>query len=142
MRPTIHWMQLEEGGCLPTQAHAGDAGFDLYTTKDHHMDPGETYDAPTGIAVQLPEGFYGRIIGRSSTIRKRGLLVVEGIIDQGYTGHLFFAVHNPSEFERDIRAGERLAQFILVPLVEPIWRRTGEFLYTERGSSGFGSTGT
>lgn len=124
-----------------TRSHAGDAGLDLFCSQDMEILPGRFEDIPVGVSVELPEGFWGLLTGRSSTLRKRGLMVAQGVIDQGYRGPLFTGVWNLTPGPVKVSRGERLAQLILVPLweggVEPVL-----FLSeSSRGSAGFGSSG-
>lgn len=124
----------------PFRAHEGDAGYDLFTVKDVLLEPGVPQDVPTGIRMELPVGFWARITGRSSTIRKHKILVNEGIIDQGYTGELFVLCINLGEPIR-IPAGTRLAQLIPHPLVNTDWQEVTSLNETSRGQKGFGSSG-
>lgn len=135
--------RLDPTAFLPTRGHSDDAGLDLYVIGDHEFYVGEGKDVPTGIAVELPVGTWGMLVGRSSTIRTHELLVNTAIIDRGYRGELFIHVTNIGRFQRSITHGTRLAQLILMPneteLVEPEWR--DQLTYHARGSNGFGSTG-
>lgn len=127
---------------LPTRGHDDDAGYDLYTLEDTVIEPGEFADVPTGVAVDLPDGLWGMITGRSSTLRKRKLLVSTGIIDNGYTGVLFAGCQNLSTKPVVVLAGERVAQIILLPTSALGF--TAQFGQTRtklRGENGFGSTG-
>ena len=128
---------------LPTQAYPDDAGFDLYTVGQHLIEPGEFVDVPCGCSVQLPDGMWGLLVGRSSTLRKHELMVNPGIIDTGYRGPLYAGVRNlgPEVFE--VKHGMRLAQLIPLPnlaagLVPTPVQRLDE---SARGQSGFGSSG-
>lgn len=131
---------------VPTRAHQGDAGFDLYASREVIIQPGSFQDVPTDIAIAMPPGIYGRITGRSSTWRKLNLLVLEGIIDNGYTGELFVGVHHPTwggpfaGMPARIQQGDRIAQIIFAPLYIPTFR-DGLLPETDRGAKGFGSTG-
>lgn len=124
-----------------TRAHVGDAGLDLYCSEDVTILPGRFEDIPVGVSVELPGGFWGLLTGRSSTLRKRGLMVAQGVIDQGYRGPLFTGVWNLTAEPVRVSRGERLAQLILVPLweggVESVLFLSG----SSRGSAGFGSSG-
>lgn len=133
--------RLHDRALLPTRAYDGDAGWDLYVDGDAYLTPGQVTDVPTGLAVAIPDGHYGRIVGRSSTHRRRGLSVVEGVIDAGYRGPLFAGVWNPGEKGVSIPDGERLAQLIVTavpshPLVE-----VDSLPESQRGANGFGSSG-
>lgn len=128
----------------PRRKYDNDAGFDLYTSRDIWLWPFSHADIHTDIRVALPPGFWGRITGRSSSVR-RGLLVSEGIIDTGYRGELYFGVLNLRPWPRKVKAGERLAQLILhnhpCERVEWYYVKPNELSSSERGGKGFGSTG-
>jgi len=134
---------LDGEGKLPSKGYSGDAGWDLYTSRDVAIPPDKTTDTHTDIYIKIPNGMYGRLTGRSSTLRKYGLLVNEAIIDSNYTGELFVCVRNMGTKTFYIKKGMRLAQ-IIFGLVLPIqFEITEEALREEgRGSNGFGSTGT
>lgn len=132
-----------EDARVPTRANRGDAGFDLYVSGRHVIGSGEFLDIPCGIRMALPAGHWGEITGRSSTLRSRGLLVIEGVIDNGYVGPLFTGVFNLSSTPAIVESGERLAQMIMhriydVPTIEI---DAFELPNTDRGTDGFGSSG-
>ena len=127
---------------LLTRAYPGDAGFDLFCREEHWIGPGESVDIPLGVRVQLPEGWWGLLTGRSSTLRKRGLLVAQGVIDQGYRGPLYAYVRNMTEEMVRVRDGERLAQLIPLPLFPGTIELVEDLEGHERGVNGFGSSGT
>jgi len=126
----------------PTRAFSGDAGFDLAASRDVRVKPGIRLDMLTNLRMALPPGFWGLIMGRSSTFKIRGIQVIPSVIDHGYRGPLYVQLWNPSrEAVVDIKEGERVAQVIPLPLFhgESV---VGEVdLGTERGLRGFGSTG-
>lgn len=130
-----------EGGKTPTRSYEGDAGFDLYCSRDMTIAPGDYVDIPTSVSVALPEGYWALVTGRSSAWRKRGLLVIDGVIDNGYRGELFSAAYNTGGSGVVIDAGERLAQMILLPVWGGRLQQVDELPASERGSNGFGSTG-
>lgn len=138
---TIRWIGDPE--CGPTRTYIGDAGWDLTVAEDARIPVDGFHDVSHGICVELPSNTWALITGRSSTIRKRGLLVVNGIIDNGYRGPLFAAVQNLSGEVVELKRGERIAQLIPFPLVsdrldvEP----AEELSETVRGQNAFGSTG-
>jgi dUTP pyrophosphatase len=115
--------------------------MDLGVQGNHRILPGERVDLPTGVAVELPEGYYARLVGRSSTLRKRGLLVFEGIIDQGYRGPLFVYVTNMTTTAVEVMDGSRIAQLIVTPIVQPTLHQVESLGTSERGANGFGSSG-
>lgn len=137
----VKWRRLHPDAVLPDKAHADDAGFDLVCVEDCEILPGETVDVHSGIAIAMPTGWWGRIIGRSSTLRKRGLLVNEGVIDAGFRGELFTCVHNLGWDPVQIKSGERLAQLLFLPVPAIEWELVEQLPESERGSLGFGSSG-
>jgi dUTP pyrophosphatase len=140
-------------GRLPTRAHNDDAGLDLYVVEDTVLKWGQFTDVPCGVNIELPDWAWGLIIGRSSTFRRRQIEVQLGVIDAGWRGELFTAcIWRPEgnygtdfkvENETLVKAGERLAQLIVIPNgtkdVEPI--RAQSLSKHERGDAGFGSSG-
>ena len=127
-------------GCIPVRHYSGDCGHDLFVAAHTVIPPGEFRDVSTNVRCELPYGTWGLIIGRSSTFRKRRLLVIPGIIDNGYRGELFTAVFNMNGSDAVLDAGDRLAQLIIMPLVTPRIE-VGEVNDSDRGDKGFGSTG-
>lgn len=133
---------------LPTRAHETDAGFDLYVSEDTVIEPGEFVDIDTGLRLAFPPGLWGRITGRSSTLRKKGLMVAEGVIDGGYRGPIFAGVWNLGTEPVEVQAGERLAQIIphfnvamSAPIVEVDEAEFDATPHDGRGDAGFGSSG-
>ena len=126
---------------VPSKAYPDDAGFDLAVVEECVLAPGFTGDVPTGIAIGMPPGWWGRIIGRSSTMRKRGLMVMEGVIDAGFRGELFTGVFNPGDDYVVVEPGERLAQLLFLPVPTVHWSERSELTASERGVNGFGSSG-
>lgn len=140
---TVHVQKLASNTILPTKEHADDAGWDLYVTKDTLVSPGKWEDVPLGVAIQPPPGIWFRIVGRSSTFRKRRILVLEGIIDEGYRGELFVGCTNLGDVDVEIKAGERICQMIPQSSWGSLDVKWATVLSaSSRGSAGFGSTGT
>jgi dUTP pyrophosphatase len=127
----------------PIRAYDGDAGFDLVVSQSRMVEPGRMTDIPCNLAVELPEHTFGVIVGRSSTLRTKGLQVHLGVIDSGYRGELFAAVSTLGRAAVSVRSGERLAQLIVLPnasrLLMPT--RVDQLNPSDRGSRGFGSSG-
>jgi dUTP pyrophosphatase len=131
-------------GKLPVKVRAGDAGYDLYVSDPVVIWPDTFVDVDCGIRIQLPAGCWGRITGRSSTLRKRGLLVNEAVIDGGYIGPIYTGVWNLSRTPVHVAAGERLAQLVLhrIESVEVMTADESELYSVDgRGNDGFGSSG-
>jgi deoxyuridine 5'-triphosphate nucleotidohydrolase len=129
--------------CMPMRGkYQGDAGFDLVVAESVVIRFGDSLDVPMGVQVQMPPGLWAMIIGRSSTLRSRGLLVQTNVIDNGYRGDLFAMVQNMSSKTVTVERGERIAQLIPLPLVSPTLGLVNEALKpSDRGDSAFGSTG-
>lgn len=134
-------VMLDEGATVPTSAYDGDAGWDLHVLEPTHIYPKRGVDVRTGVSIAIPEGFYGRIVGRSSAFRKRGLLVIEGIIDAGFRGELYSFVYNPGETIEVLEPGDSVAQLILVPVPSVTWLEVPALPESARGVNGFGSSG-
>lgn len=140
---------MSDDARMPSRAFTMDAGFDLYASREALIAPGRFVDVHTDIRIAIPPTMWGRIVGRSSTFRKRRLLVLEGVIDAGYRGPIFTGVTNLSDDPVYVEAGERIAQFIphtnvaLETTLHEVDRRTFEsLLHDGRGEAGFGSSGT
>ena len=128
----------------PEKAYSDDAGYDLITSATTVIPPHTFADVPSTVAgIEPPTGTWGFIVGRSSTLRKRGLLVNNGVIDYGWRGPLFAGVFNLTDKPVIVNRGERLAQYILIPTVRSELVPVGaEHLgYHPRGTNGFGSSG-
>ena len=134
---------LSSTGLAPTKAYADDAGFDLYCDAEMVIEPHTFVDVPLGVAIKVPEGTWGLLTARSSTLRKHGLMVAQGVIDCGYTGPLFAGVWNMTDKSVKVEPGMRLVQYILMTNaslgVEA--QQVDELPKTDRGASGFGSSG-
>ncbi len=147
---------LHAAARLPTQAHLDDAGHDLYSTTSFILWPGVPYTVPTGIAIQLPEGYHAKIEGRSGLAR-RGIVPHGGVIDQGYTGEVCVLLCNHGWLPRRFRQGDRVAQLVVRETVPAgcvgTYKAVGgpgvtgvagggcEALASVRGPKGFASSG-
>ncbi len=135
--------RLHTSAKLPQKAHAGDLGYDLFSSHLNDVLPNETRLVRTSIAIQFPEGYGGFIKDRSSVATKRNLHTVAGVIDNGYVGEILIALHNTGEEVVQIKAGEKIAQLVLIPTVNFTVEEVDELVQQDqRGSGGFGSTGT
>ncbi|QOC55755.1 deoxyuridine triphosphatase [Gordonia phage Archimedes] len=142
--PTFSFGPIDQDGWCqtPTRSHDNDAGWDLYTSEQVVIPPGEFRDLPTNVWVALPDAFWGLVTGRSSALRKHGLLVHSGVIDAGYRGELYAGAFNLSSKDVVVEQGQRFAQFIPImrPNMSPWWIQ-GDPPPGTRGTAGFGSTG-
>ena len=135
--------RLSDRAQLPTKAHLGDLGYDLYSNEGVAIFPHETKVVKTGIAIQFPEGYGGFIKDRSSVATKRGLFTVAGVIDNGYIGEIGIALYNGTESLVHIATGDKIAQLVLIPTADFKVEEVDEVVSADhRGEGGFGSTGT
>ena len=143
--------KLTENAVLPTQGSAAAAGYDLYSVDTFCIEPGETRLVHTGLAMEIPENFWGGIYARSGLATKKGLRPANcvGVIDSDYRGEIMVALHNDSSSIQHIDAGDRIAQLVFHQqcVIYPdengnIWQVIEDLSDTSRGEGGFGSTGT
>ena len=136
---------LKEGAKLPTYGSAQAAGADLYACLEKAVSiaPGETVFVPTGIALEVPLGCAGLIYARSGMACKRGLAPANkvGVVDSDYRGEIIVALHNHGNVPQTVEHGERVAQFVITPVLTPAYEMVKELSDTERNQGGFGSTG-
>ena len=137
----ILYRVMGEGGLRPTQAHEGDAGWDLYTSREVTVPPNSFTDIHVDIAMALPKGLWAMITGRSSTIRTYHLRVETAIIDNGYRGEMYAGVWNHNDYPIIIPVGTRLAQLIIFGLYNVNWVQVPELPPSSRGTQGFGHSG-
>ena len=137
--------KLNEKAILPTYGSAEAAGADLYACLDAPVtvQPGETAWIPTGIALEVPKGCAGLVYARSGLGVKRGLAPANkvGVIDSDYRGQIHVVLLNHGKTEQTIQHGERIAQFLITPVLTPAYEEAEELSDTDRGVGGFGSTG-
>ena len=128
---------------LPTKAHEGDAGWDLYSLYDYTINPHETVKVDTGLNFQLPEGTFGAIYARSGLSTKQGLRPANcvGVCDSGYRNNYIVPLYNDSDEVRTIHKHDRIAQLIIQPFIQTELTEVDTLDETERGSGGFGSSG-
>jgi dUTP pyrophosphatase len=136
--------RLDERARLPTRAHDGDAGLDLYALERVVLAPGERASVPTGIAVEIPPGQAGLVLPRSGLAARHGISVVNapGLIDAGYRGEVRVLLLNTDREQRfELAAGDRIAQLVLVRVELPEVIEVESLSDSERGAGGFGSSG-
>jgi dUTP pyrophosphatase len=129
---------------LPSYARSGDAGLDLIASVDATLKPGERAAVPTGIAVEIAEGFAGFVHARSGRALREGLALANapGLIDSGYRGEVKVIVVNLDPHEPiHIKRGEKIAQLVVQPVAAAVLIEFDELASSERGEGGFGSTG-
>ncbi len=138
--------KLAESAKEPIRGSDAAAGYDLYLAADFPVQiaPHKTVKVSTGLSMEIPEGYWGAIFARSGLATKMGLRPANctGVIDSDYRGPIIVAMHNDSDEPQCINPGERIAQFILMPQIEIAFEDSSTLSETERGSGGFGSTGS
>ncbi len=136
--------RLKEEARLPSRAHEGDAGLDLYACEPGHLGPGERWSIGTGVAVEIPAGHAGLVLPRSGLARDHGIALVNspGLIDSGYRGELRVLLLNtdPAETFR-VEPGDRIAQLAIAPIATPEPVEVDDLTESLRGGGGFGSSG-
>jgi dUTP pyrophosphatase len=136
--------RLDPDAKLPTRAHDGDAGLDLYALAGATLGPGERVSLATGIAVEIPAGRAGLVLPRSGLAARHGIALVNapGLIDSGYRGEVRVLLLNTDRDRPcEISAGDRIAQLVLVAVEAPDVVAVDELELSERGAGGFGSSG-
>jgi dUTP pyrophosphatase len=129
---------------LPTRATAGDAGLDLYASEPARLKPGARASVGTGIAIEIPAGHAGLVLPRSGWAAKHGIALVNapGLIDARYRGEVRVLLLNTDREEAfDISEGDRIAQLLVVPFASLAPVEADSLAESDRGESGFGSTG-
>jgi len=136
--------RLDPAAKLPTRAHAGDAGLDLYANEPARIEPGARASVGTGIAVEIPEGHAGLVLPRSGLAARHGIALVNapGLIDAGYRGEVRILLLNTDREEAfEVSPGDRIAQLLVTPFAELAPVEVSELTETARGDGGFGSSG-
>ena len=126
---------------LPKRGSRLAAGLDVCAIEDLSIGPRQRVLARTGLAVAIPEGFYGRIAPRSGLAAKNGLDVLAGVIDSDYRGEVCCVLFNTSEELVSLPAGSKICQLIVEQIITPEAEWSTELNETARGAGGFGSTG-
>jgi len=136
--------RLSEDATLPTRAHEGDAGLDLYAAESARLEAGERASVGTGIAVEIPPGHAGLVLPRSGLAARHGISLVNapGLIDSGYRGELRVLLLNTDLNDAfEVNPGDRIAQLLITPFAAAAPLEALELTVSERGDGGFGSSG-
>lgn len=131
---------LDKGAKMPTRAHETDAGLDLYARETRIIRAMSGVRFDTGVHVELPAGTVGMIKSKSGLNVNYGL-TCEGVIDVGYTGSIVVKLYNHTLDEYEVRAGDKIGQLVILPILTPPLELVESLEETERGNGGFGSTG-
>lgn len=140
--PPIKIKKLHEDARLPERGSNLAAGADLCCIEAFTLEPSERRLIPTGLAAEIPPGFYGRVAPRSGLAVKHGIDVLAGVIDADYRGELKVPLINLGQQAVSFNAGERIAQLIIEQAAMCDYAWVEELADTERAGGGFGSTGS
>ena len=135
--------RVRDDAVLPRQAYEGDAGLDLAACEEIELLPGERASVPTGIAVEIPEGYAGFVQPRSGLAARHGIGVVNspGLIDSGYRGEICVVLLNTDRTHPfTVERGARIAQLVVAPVAAVRLVEVDELATSERGARGFGSS--
>ena len=142
---SIRVKKVRANALLPAYGSAAAAGADLYACLEEPVviEAGKTVFIPTGLSMEIPAGFAGLIYARSSMGTKRGLAPANkvGVIDSDYRGEVMVALHNHGQQAQTVASGERIAQLLVTPVLQPAFEEAEELSDTVRGKGGFGSNG-
>lgn len=141
--PTVMYMRLHQDAPTPRYAKDGDAGFDLSTMETVDVGPHETVEVGCGLAFAIPENFEGEVRPRSGMARDYGITIANtpGTIDSGYRGEVKLPLHNMTDKPVHIEKGTRVCQMVIHRLPVVTFEEVDELDETERGDTGFGSSG-
>ena len=142
----VRFKKIHPDATVPTYGSPLSAGADLYACleKTAVLAPGETMLIPTGLTLEIPEGFAGLVCARSGLATKRGLAPANkvGVIDSDYRGELLVALFNHSREAQTVAHGGRIAQLLITPVASCRFVEVDALSDTVRGCGGFGSTGS
>lgn len=144
----INFKKMDDNAVTPTYGSGSSAGLDLSAlihngARAQRILAGQTVKIRTGIAMEIPDGYFGAIFARSGLATNRGLRPANcvGVIDADYRGEIIVALHNDTETCATIHNGDKIAQLVIMPYLDVQLNETNELTNTERGIGGFGSTG-
>lgn len=138
--------KIHKNAQIPKRGSQYSAGYDLYACIDGGditIAPHSTVKIGTGLAIAVPNGYFGAIFARSGLATKEGLRPANcvGVADSDYRGEYIVALHNDTDTEKTVKNGDRIAQLVIMPFLDVDFEETDDLDETERGSGGFGSTG-
>jgi deoxyuridine 5'-triphosphate nucleotidohydrolase len=137
----LSFKRLDPKAVLPARGSSLAAGLDIYAIEELTIQPGERVLARTGLAVAIPEGYYGRLAPRSGLATQKGLDTLAGVIDADYRGEIRCLLYNAGDEAIHLPVQSKICQLILEKIITPTAVWADEISDTDRGSGGFGSTG-
>ena len=146
---SVKLKKLNPNAIIPTRGSEHAAGYDLYVALDGdelksiEIPAHATVKVGTGLALSVPDGYFGAIFARSGIATNRGLRPANcvGVVDSDYTGEIIVALHNDTDLPQAIELGERIAQLVIMPYQSVSFTEVDEMTETQRGDSGFGQSG-
>lgn len=138
-------VKLQKNATIPTRGSSGAAGSDLYAFIENEsnsvdIEPGDRKLISTGIQISVPSSCYARIAPRSG-LAVNGIDISAGVVDSDFIGCVHVLVVNNSKKVFTVKHKDRIAQMIIEKIINPVFVETNVLDYTDRGDSGFGSTG-
>jgi dUTP pyrophosphatase len=133
--------KLHPNAKIPSYAHHGDAGFDLYVPEAITLQPGDRKTIPLGIAVEIPDGYVGLMFDKSSLSHKQGLKTFGNVIDSGYRGEIHAGLINQSGQTQTLEAGQKIIQMLIMPVMTVDIEEVESLSESKRGDGAFGSSG-
>lgn len=137
----IRIQKLRPNAVIPRIAHPGDAGCDLFATETVTLAPGQRGQVPTGIALEIPDGYVGLVWDKSGVSHNGGVKTLGGVIDSGYRGEILVGVINLGSEQYAFEAGNKVAQLLIQRVEAPTFEEAEDLAGSSRGAAGFGSTG-
>ena len=134
-------MVVDKGACMPVRGHADDAGLDIRTPEAFTLKAHGDHEIATGIHVEIPKGYYGKLESKSGLNVNYSVVSLGGVIDSGFTGQIIAKLYSMSDEDYHFNAGDKCIQMIIQPCETPEIEIVDSLEETERGNSGFGSTG-
>ena len=140
---TLSFRRIHPDAVMPAYAHASDAGMDVRSVRELVIPPGGRALVPTGLVVNLPAGYEAQVRPRSGLALKAGVTVLNspGTIDAGYRGEIGVILANFGQDDFKVNVGDRIAQLVIAPVLQPVVVEATEVDSTDRGAGGFGATG-
>ena len=133
--------KLKEGAVIPSYAHEGDAAMDLCSAEDYIVSAGKRQLVSTGIAMELPEGYFASIRGKSGLAAKKGISMLGGVIEHTYRGEYGVVILNTGDEDFVIKVGDKVAQVVIAPVATADVEVVEELSESVRGDGAWGSTG-
>ena len=133
--------KLVPDAIIPSYAHPGDAGLDIFSNEDCIINPGERYLISSGWSLELPEGHVALIKDKSGVAYKKGMIHMAGVIEYTYRGEYKILLFNTSKELFEVKKGDKIAQLVILPVSTAEIEIAEELSETTRGSGAFGSTG-